>query len=218
MNGIWSMPWLLFSVMSNIPKMGQANQPLQEDEESIEVANLQQQLAAAAARCKDSALLKKAMDQLLSWATAPRAPIRGHVSALSAMLLFECYQMASIYFPLFPGSVPMELESGVQWKVWISSGHFCLPIRSRVAVFHGCEFRWVWGMPARGKFRMFRSRDVCHHKFQRQQRKWTAEKVTSCRVVRIFGNLVNTGSESQTLGNGSLSFLRFQRMFKFVQE
>ena len=54
-------------------------QPLQEDDESIEVANLQQQLAAAAARCKDSALLKKAMDQLLSWATAPRAPIRGHV-------------------------------------------------------------------------------------------------------------------------------------------
>lgn len=38
----------------------------QEDEESIEVANLQQQLAAAAGRCKDSALLKKAMDQLLS--------------------------------------------------------------------------------------------------------------------------------------------------------
>ena len=25
--GIWSMPWLLFTVMSNIPKMGQANQP-----------------------------------------------------------------------------------------------------------------------------------------------------------------------------------------------
>ena len=38
---------------------------VQEDEESIEVANLQQQLAAAAARCKDSAVLKKAMIQLL---------------------------------------------------------------------------------------------------------------------------------------------------------
>eukprot|EP00913_Durusdinium_trenchii_P025984 g24381.t1 len=37
----------------------------QEDEESIEIANLQQQLAAAAARCKDSAVLKKAMVQLL---------------------------------------------------------------------------------------------------------------------------------------------------------
>ena len=28
MNGIWSISWLLFQVMSNIPKMGQANQPL----------------------------------------------------------------------------------------------------------------------------------------------------------------------------------------------
>ena len=36
----------------------------QEDDESIEVANLQQQLAAAAARCKDPAVLKKAMEQL----------------------------------------------------------------------------------------------------------------------------------------------------------
>eukprot|EP00435_Cladocopium_sp_Y103_P011899 s3822_g3.t1 len=38
----------------------------QEDDECIEVANLQQQLAAAAARCKDSAVLKKAMEQLQS--------------------------------------------------------------------------------------------------------------------------------------------------------
>mmetsp|Transcript_71855 Transcript_71855/g.166260 ORF Transcript_71855/g.166260 Transcript_71855/m.166260 type:complete len:464 (-) Transcript_71855:191-1582(-) len=37
----------------------------QEDEESIELVNLQQQLAAAAVRCKDSAALKKAMIELL---------------------------------------------------------------------------------------------------------------------------------------------------------
>ena len=61
--GIWSMPWLLFQVMSNIPKMGHL---MTHDIGVLITSNKYVLLAAGSARCHINGIVK---DKL--WVTCP---------------------------------------------------------------------------------------------------------------------------------------------------